>query len=85
MSLNPVEDTGMVDTASKIDLKCGCGAGWGISGLLSSSDLTTFVQAWLQAGHDHDHDDMAQDDLLAEAIQEKADREAAYEDEDDDG
>jgi len=86
MSLNPVEESGMVDTASAVDFRCGCGAGWGLSGLLSSSDLTSFVNSWIQQGHDHDHaqtDGLIRSDAVAEAMDEKAEREANLDGEDD--
>ena len=47
----------MVDVASKIEFKCGCGAGWSLSGLLASSDLTGALSAWSNQGHTHAHGD----------------------------
>ena len=48
--------TEMVEVASIIELKCGCGAGWQISGLLASSDLTGVVADWERKGHTHTHE-----------------------------
>jgi len=49
--------TEMVDVASKIELTCGCGAGWALSGLLASSDLTGAITSWENQGHVHKHGD----------------------------
>ena len=76
----------LVDTASRVELNCGCGAGWRISGLLASSDLSGTISNWLAAGHDHNHgldEQTFKADAVAEAMDEKAEREAVLRETDD--
>ena len=47
--------TEMIDVASKIELTCGCGSNFTLSGLLASSDLTGAVAGWAAQGHVHEH------------------------------
>jgi hypothetical protein len=45
----------MIDVASKIELTCGCGANYTLSGLLASSDVTGAISNWATQGHVHEH------------------------------
>lgn len=63
----------MVDVASRVELKCGCGAEWAISGLLASSDLAGVTSSWANSGHDHSHGDQGVEVVETRPAPEKKD------------